>query len=88
MNDLQSIKDSTKAYILDTFLPGEDPAALDVETSLILGGILDSIATLKLISFLEDRHQIEFEAHETGVDYLDTISLIAALIRRKLDQRG
>jgi len=37
------------AYILKEFLPGEDPNELTDATPLVTGGILDSLATLKLI---------------------------------------
>jgi len=70
-------------YILREFLPGEDPDELGDQTPLITGGILDSISTLKLVNFLEDRFGIEIQAHEAGVEHLDTIEQIAALVATK-----
>jgi acyl carrier protein len=81
---MQEIKDITKAYILEEFLPGENPAELTDSTPLITGGILDSLATIKLVAFLEQRFHIKIEAHETMVDYLDTIPDIAQLVSSKL----
>ena len=52
---MEEIRQAIHAYILDKFLPGEDPADLTDQTPLITGGILDSIRTLKLVVFLEDR---------------------------------
>jgi acyl carrier protein len=72
-----------KAYILDTFLPGENPEELKDRTPLISGGILDSIATLKLVMFLEERFGISLEAHEADREHLDTLADIAALVERK-----
>lgn len=72
-----------KDYLLREFLPGEDPDALTGSTPLITGGILDSLATLKLVAFLEERFGVTIQAHETGVDYMDTIADIAALVGRK-----
>ena len=80
---IQDIKETIKAYILEEFLPGEDPAELTDSTPLITGGILDSLATLKLVLFLEERFHIKIEAHETMVDYLNTISDIAQLVNSK-----
>lgn len=77
------IASSVKAFILDEFLPGQDPAELTIETPLITAGILDSIATLKLVMFLEERWQVELEAHEASPDHLDTIAKIADLVRSK-----
>lgn len=81
---VQGVKGIIKEYILEEFLPGENPAELTDSTPLITGGILDSLATIKLVAFLEQRFQIQIQAHETMVDYLDTISDIAQLVSSKL----
>ena len=70
-------------YILKEFLPGEAPEELKDTTPLITGGILDSIATLKLVAFVEERYGIIFQAHEVDVDHLNTITDIALLINEK-----
>ena len=78
-----AITEPIRNFILQEFLPGERPEALKLDTPLVTGGILDSIATLKLISFLEERFDIRLEAHEAGVDYMDTVASIAALVASK-----
>jgi acyl carrier protein len=50
----EKIESTVKDYILREFLPGEDPNELQSDTPLITGGVLDSIATLKLVAFLEE----------------------------------
>jgi acyl carrier protein len=77
------IKTVIKDVILKEFLPGEDPSELTDTTPLITGGILDSIATLKLVMFIEERYGISLQAHEVDAEHLDTISQIAQLIRSK-----
>ena len=77
------IKNVIKDLILKEFLPGEDPSELTDTTPLITGGILDSIATLKLVMFIEERYGISLQAHEVDAEHLDTISQIAQLIRSK-----
>ena len=81
---MQEVKEIIKGYILEEFLPGENPAALTDSTPLITGGILDSLATIKLVVFLEGRFQIQIQAHETMVDYLDTVADIAQLVNSKM----
>jgi acyl carrier protein len=81
---MDDIKEQVKAYILDEFLPGEDPSELTDDTPLITGGILDSLATIKLVLFLEERFNIKIQAHETMVDYLNTLPDIAQLVKSKL----
>ena len=80
---MDEIKDAVRQFILREFLAGEDPEALSEETPLITGGILDSITTLKLVTFLEDHFSITIEAHEAGIDHLDSIKRIAAFVTRK-----
>lgn len=85
---MQEIKDTIRGYILEEFLPGENPAELTDTTPLITGGILDSLATIKLVVFLEERYQIQIQAHETMVDYLNTVDDIAQLVQSKLKQKS
>lgn len=77
---IHEIKTTVKSYILQEFLPGEDPDQLTDTTPLVTGGILDSIATLKLVSFLEEQFKIELAPHETDADHLNTIADIATLV--------
>ncbi len=81
---MEEISTTVKEYILKQFLPGENPAELTDSTPLITGGILDSIAVISLVAFLEERYKIELQAQEIDVEYLGTISDIANLVRMKL----
>jgi acyl carrier protein len=80
---MPDIRQAIHAYILRQFLPGEDPDELTDQTPLITGGILDSIRTLKLVVFLEENFGVIVEAHEAGVENLDSVEQITALIERK-----
>jgi len=80
---MDTIVPVVKEFVLTRFLPGEDPNRLTGSTELIRSGILDSLATLSLISFLEEQFKIELEAHETDIDNFDRIEDIAALVERK-----
>ncbi len=80
---MQDIRSTIHSYILREFLPGEDPAELTDETPLITGGILDSISTLKLVSFIEDEFNVVVEAHEAGVENLDSVAQITKLVASK-----
>jgi acyl carrier protein len=80
---VQEIRQAVHSYILDQFLPGEDPDELTDQTPLITGGILDSIRTLKLVVFLEDTFGVTVEAHEAGVENLDSVGQITRLIAGK-----
>ena len=86
MADLQSIKARIKSYILSDLLPGETAENLGDETPLRTSGVLDSLSTIKLVSFVEDSFDIEITAHETGIKNFDRIEDIAALVAHKLEQ--
>ena len=84
----QEIIDTVKAYVLEEFLPGEDPDSLANDTPLISGGILDSISTVKLVTFLEEKYDIVFEAHEISSDNLETLNDILNTIQTKSTDKG
>jgi acyl carrier protein len=72
-----------KQFILDEFLPGEEPSKLTLTTPLMSTGILDSLATLKLITFLEQAFDIQVEAHEADEEHLNTLQAICELVDSK-----
>jgi acyl carrier protein len=77
------VKQALKEFILNEFLPGEDPSELTDTTPLVTGGVLDSIATLKLVLFLEERYGVSFQAHEIDPEHMDTIADIERLVLSK-----
>ena len=81
--DQETIKATVKNFILNEFLPGEDPAALTDTTALVTTGILDSIAVLKVVTFLENQFGITIEPHEAVVENLNTLSDITRLVMSK-----
>ena len=83
----EQIKKSLKDFILTEFLPGEDASELTDTTPLITGGVLDSIATLKLVLFLEETYGASFQAHEIDADHMDTIADIDRLVESKVSLR-
>ena len=81
--NIQEIQGQVKEFILKEFLPGENPDGLSDSTPLVTGGILDSLATLKLVLFLESTYGITFEAHDLDAEHLDTIATIANLVQKR-----
>ena len=81
---MADIQQQVKQFVLDNFLVGEDPANLTSDTELKESGILDSLSTLKLVTFLEERFKIEFEAEDLGGGRLSTLAGIEELVQSKL----
>ena len=80
---MSDVKNTIREFILSEYLPGESPANIKDETPLRTSGILDSMATLALVSFLEQRFAVEFDAHETGIEHFDRLDDITNLVIRK-----
>jgi acyl carrier protein len=80
---MPDVESAVRDLILAEFLPGEAPELLTDSTPLVTGGILDSIATMKLATLLEQRFSIELQAHELSTDNLDSVAAIARLVRSK-----
>lgn len=81
MNDVSEI---VRAFILENFLPGEDPKNLTDDTELKESGILDSLSTLKLVAFLEEQFAIELEANDLESANLASIENIERLVKSKM----
>lgn len=81
----EEIRDAVRQFIMTEFLSSEDPTLLTDETKLISGGIMDSIATVRLVSYLEERFDIEFESHDVTVSRFDTIERIVGTVQEKRD---
>ena len=79
----QDITGAVKEFIMREFLPGENPVNLQETTELITGGILDSLATLKLVAFLEENYGIEMKPHELVPDNLNTVADISSFVESK-----
>jgi acyl carrier protein len=79
-----TIKDDLRAFILQEFLPGVDPSELTDDTPLLSTNILDSLATLRLVTFLERTFNVQIQSHEIDAEHMETLEAIAALVQSKL----
>jgi len=80
---MNAMRETLRTYILENFLPGEDVKNLKDDTELKESGILDSLSTLKLVTFLEERFGVEFEADDLEAGNLATIESIERLVQAK-----
>ena len=82
--NIDEIKSSVRSFIAEHFLKKSPVKDLTDSTPLISGGIMDSISTMKLVTFLEKEFGFEFQAHEVDRDNLDSIEVIANFVRSKI----
>ena len=76
-----------RRFILDNFYVSEAAAIRD-ETSLVVGGYVDSTGMLEVIAFLEQEYGIRIADEETTPENLDSIERIVAFVARKLAERA
>ena len=82
-------RDTIRRFILDTYLPGESPDNLRDDTPLVTSGILDSLAALALVTFIQRTFDVELDVYDMSVERFDRIQDIADSVARKQDeQRG
>jgi acyl carrier protein len=74
-------------FVVTNFLFGEADSLKD-DTSFMNSGVLDSTGLLELVHFLESTFQIKVEAEELVPANLNSVSLAAAFVTRKLTERG
>ena len=72
-----------KKYIVTEFLNGEDPHAITESTPLVTSRILDSMAILRLVLFLELEFSVSMNPQEIVAENLDTINKMAKLVHSK-----
>ena len=80
MNDT---RETIRQFILANYLQGESPSNLRDDTPLRTSGILDSLATMGLMSFIEKQFGVELDVYDTAVERFDRIEDIARVISRK-----
>ena len=60
-------------FIVDEIIVGEKGTELDPDASLISSGIVDSLALLRLIAFIEEKFGVVIEDEEVVSDNFETL---------------
>ena len=80
---MDQLRDTIREFIVSHYLPGESPGNLRNDTPLLSSGILDSLGTLGLVSFIAEEFGVELDVYDTSVEHFDRIEDIAQSIERK-----
>ena len=81
--NVDEIAGTIRQFILSKYLPGESPGNLPDDLPLQSSAVLDSLAMLGLITFLEEQFHVELDVYDTSVEHFDSIRDITATVRRK-----
>lgn len=78
-----NIQSEIERFILDELLMGSRPN-LDPEEPLFSSGIVDSLGTLRLITFLEERFAVKVGDGEVVDENFKSVSRIRDFVERRL----
>ena len=78
------IVEELKAYILDELLFDRDDIILESDDPILEKKIIDSMALVQLVSFMEDQYGIQVEDDEYLIENFKTIRHMKDCILRKI----
>jgi acyl carrier protein len=78
-----ALEEQIRQYIADNFLFSDDGYQLPDDASFLEEGIVDSTGVLELVMFVEETFDIAVEDDEIVPDNFDSVSQLAAYVRRK-----
>ena len=77
-----------KAYVTTELLYDRDAIALGDDDSLLGPGLLDSVGILRLVAWLEEEFGVSIPDEDVVPDHVETVSRLAALVRRRQAAAG
>lgn len=80
----EDIGTTVSNFISNNFLFNQDKK-IDHSVSLLGTGIIDSMGTLELISFLESKYNIRFDDEELVAENFDSIEKIKEFLSKKIN---
>ena len=83
-----NVKESIRSFVVDDILEGQEIDDLTDSTPLISTAVLDSVAVLKLVLFLEEEFSIGVDPAQIDAEHLDTVDLMAELVRTSLEAQA
>jgi acyl carrier protein len=81
--DEVDVKGSIRRFVLSTSLSGESAGDLTDTIPLRTSGILDSFATMELVTFLAQEFGVELTVHDMALDRFNRIDDMAAVVIEK-----
>lgn len=83
-----TVLDRLRAFIETEFLPNGTSRSFEPEDDLLREGILDSIAVLQVVNFMEQTFGIRIEDQEVTLENFKDLSSMAQLVERKSNLSG
>lgn len=77
------IEATIERFIVDEIMMAERNTKVDPEESLVASGVLDSLALLRFIAFLEEKFEIEVDDLEVVPENFESINAAKAFVEGK-----
>lgn len=84
-SNLEEIQSQLLTYIES--LPRTHSASLQINTTLITSGLIDSLSVIDLVSYAESHFGLKFDNAELIPENFDSVSALATLIVKKREKR-
>jgi len=81
---VMQIEPQIRQYLAENFLFSDNGYELEDEASFLEEGVVDSTGVLELVMFVEEAFSITVQDEEIVPQNFDSVSQLAAYIRRKL----
>ena len=81
-----NMEEEIRTFLLEAAEIGLSGRELTYDDSLISSGLIDSLAVLDIIAFLEARFDVQFEPADLTGENFDRISSMAKLVRARLNE--
>lgn len=80
-----NMQSKIEKFIIEELIVGSKKSSLDPNESLISTGVLDSLALLQLIEFLQEEFGAKIEDEELLAENFQSINAIMAFLKKKLN---
>lgn len=84
---MRSIEQELRSFIVENYLLARQDN-LSNDDSFLEKGIFDSTGILELVSFVENKYNLELEPDELIPENLDSIASLSRFLQRKLDAQN
>lgn len=78
-----SLEQTLTKHLLEQHFKGEAPENFDSDYDLIENQVMDSLAMIELITFLENAYGIEFDTRDFVPEHFQSVNAIAAFVTQK-----
>ncbi len=86
--EASTVESDVTAFIVENFLFGEAADAPKRDTSFMDTGLIDSTGILEVVTFLEDKYELEVDDDDLTPENFDTVGNIATYVTGKLSAGG